>query len=75
MIETLRTRNKELIKLYENDMEKYEKQLLIKRILVEDNCFIKMKLETAYSILRDLGVKEVDLKKVYCELIDSSNLK
>ena len=33
-----------------------------------------MEIEYAYSILRDLGIPENDLKKVYMELIDAKNI-
>ena len=32
-----------------------------------------MEIEYAYAILRDLGIEESDLKKVYMELIDVKN--
>lgn len=38
--------------------------------LNDDECFMKMKLEYAYAILRDLGISEKELKSVYMELID-----
>ena len=53
------------------DNEKYQKKhLIIKEILSDKNCFLKMNIEYAYAILRDLEIKEEDLKEVYCQLID-----
>ena len=46
------------------DNEKYQ---LISEILKEDNCFQCMDMETAYSILMDLQVEDID--KVYIELM------
>lgn len=57
-------------KLIATDKEKY---LLIKNILEDDECFFKMDIETAYSILRDLKVEEKALKVVYAELIKHEN--
>ncbi len=61
MLEQLRNRAKELIN---EDKEKYE---LILNILKEDNCFKLMDMDTAYSILEDLGIQ--DKNKVYLELM------
>ncbi len=44
--------------------------LLIKKILNTDNAFLKMNIETSYSILRDLGIEERDLRRTYLELIE-----
>ena len=70
MLETLRKRNIDLIEKYQNDTESFEKQLLIKKILSDKECFFKMSIETAYAILKDLGIAKDKLKEVYSELID-----
>lgn len=70
MLEILKQKNEKLIELYIEDEDKLSRQLLIKRILSEKNCFLKISVETAYSILRDLNVEESKLKQVYSELID-----
>lgn len=69
MIEKLKCINEKLIKLNKNNDEELKKQLLIKKILEEKDCFLKISIEAAYSILRDLKIPEEDLKKVYIELI------
>lgn len=74
-MDKLITKNNQLIESYKNDKEKLEKQLLIKRLLKEKNCFLKMSIETAYSILKDLGVEENKVREVYLELIDAKNNK
>ena len=75
MLEKIKKLNEQLIEKYKNDLQQLEKQLLIKRILSEKNCFFKMNIETAYSILKDLEVKEDCLKEIYCELIDYKNIE
>lgn len=75
MLNTLKKKNEQLIELYINDEEKLNKQLLIKRILSENNCFLKISIETAYSILNDLQVDKNKIKEVYNELIDYKNLE
>ena len=45
---------------------KYE---LIKKILNEKDCFLKMNIEYAYAILRDLKIPEDQIRNVYLELI------
>ena len=69
MIEKLREIcDKQLV--LNKDKEKY---ILIKKILNDKKCFLKMNIETSYAILRDLGVKEENLKSIYQELIDIKN--
>jgi len=69
MLEKLKKTNDILIKLNDKNEKELKKQLIIKDILEVDNCFLQMTIEYAYSILRDLNIKEEDLKNVYCELI------
>ncbi len=73
MIERLRLLNNKLIELNMNNEENLKKYKLIQKILSDDKCFLKMEIEYAYSILRDLGIAETDLKKIYMELIDIKN--
>ena len=63
------------MKLIEANMGKEEekKYQVIKKILSDDKCFFKMEIEYAYSILRDLGIPEEELKNYYSELIDIKN--
>ena len=56
-----------------NDHKKKEKHLLIKKILDDKQCFLKMDIETSYALLRELNIPENDLKSVYSNLIDPSN--
>ncbi len=48
--------------------EDKEKYMLIKNILEDKNCFLKMEIETAFSILRDLNIEEKHLEDTYNEL-------
>lgn len=51
--------------------EKYkgENKELISNILKFDDAFLNMDIETSYSILRELGVPEKDIEKVFIELV------
>ena len=69
MLLKLKKKNEELILQYANNQRKLEKQLLIKKLLSEKNCFLQMNIETAYSILRDLELPEKSFKKIYLQLI------
>lgn len=73
MIEKLQSINDNLIELNINDAEKLKKHQLIKKILADNKCFFKIEIEYAYSILRDLGIPEENIKNVYAELIDIKN--
>lgn len=62
-----------LIEINSGNEEELKKYQVIKKILSDDKCFFKMDIEYAYSILRDLGIPEEELKKYYSELIDIKN--
>lgn len=68
MLNKLRDINDKLINYYKDNNKEYEKQLKIKNILMDDTCFRNIKIEVAYSILRDLKISEADLKVVYMQL-------
>lgn len=69
MINKLKLINEKLIYKNKNNNMELKKQLLIKEILNEKNCFLKMNIEKAYSVLRDLEIDEKDLKEIYLKLI------
>ena len=69
MLNRLRDINDKLINYYKDNNIECEKQLKIKNILLDDTCFQNIKIEVAYSILRDLKIEEKDLKAVYEQLI------
>lgn len=68
MLEKLRILNKKMIE--KSGSEKY---LVIDKILADDKCFFKMSVEEAYAILRDLGIEDENIRKVYLELVDAKN--
>lgn len=72
MINKLKKINEELIESI-TDQKEREKQLIIKKILKEKNCFFKMDIYAAFLILSDLKIKEEEIKRIYEELIDSKN--
>lgn len=69
MIEDLKKRNMLMMTKYKDNAKELEKYKVIEEILKEEKCFLKMDIEIAYSILRDLGVREENLKDYYCKLI------
>jgi len=69
MIETLRGINERLISYYKDDSVNLKKQKLIKKLLSNDDCFLKMPIETAYCILDDLQIPETYQKQIYMKLI------
>lgn len=72
MLNELRTLNETYIKKASNNNE-LKKQMLIKELLKNDKCFFKISIKDAYSILRDLKIKQDKLKIVYEKLIEESN--
>ena len=69
MLNRLRDINDKLINYYKDNNIECEKQLKIKNMLLDDTCFQNIKIEVAYSILRDLKIEEKYLKAVYEQLI------
>lgn len=49
-----------------NELEKYQ---IINKILEDEECFKKMKTETAYNLLYDLDFSKTEIPKIYNELI------
>jgi len=69
MLDKLRKITEIMINKNKNSKE-LEKYILIQKILNDNNCFPKIDIETAYSILRDLNFEEEELKNIYKELIN-----
>ncbi len=69
MIEKLRIINNKLIQLNRDNIINLKKYYLIHELLKDDDCFKKISIEYAYSVLKDLEVKDKDLENIYCELI------
>lgn len=69
MIEELKIINEKYIEEYKENPHELKKYELIKKILNEKDCFLKMNIEYAYAILRDLNIPEDKIKEVYLELI------
>lgn len=69
MLKNLKEINAKLIGQCSDD-EKRSKQLIIQKILNEDNCFMKMNADVAYALLRELNIDEDMLRETYLELIN-----
>ncbi len=65
MIEKLREINNKILEVAPSNY----KQQLIKKLLQTDDCFFKMNINDAYSILDDLKIPNDKKKEVYLELI------
>lgn len=75
MIKKLQTINNNLITQSNHNPIVQEKYQIIKQILEIPNCFLKMSIEQAYSILRDLKIPESNIKETYLNLINIENNK
>lgn len=71
MIEKFRSINEDILAT-SKDEEILNRHMIIKIILLDDNCFFKMNVEDAYAIMRDLGIPETELKYMYLKLVDIS---
>ena len=72
MIEELKRINERLILENDNNIKEKEKHLIIKKILNKEKAFLKMNIEYAYGILRDLNVPEENIKNIYFQLLDEA---
>lgn len=72
MIEELKKINEKLLLKNDNNIKEKEKHLIIKKILNKEKAFLKMNIEYAYGILRDLNVPEENIKNIYFQLIDEA---
>lgn len=72
MIEELKRINERLILENDNNIKEKEKYLIIKKILNKEKAFLKMNIEYAYGILRDLNVPEENIKNIYFQLLDEA---
>lgn len=70
MIDKIRKLNQQLLQINVSNLKELNKQKLIEKILSEKNCFLKMSIEDAYSILRDLKIPEDQIEDIYSNLID-----
>ena len=73
MMEKYQDINNKLINYYENihDEKSLKKHLIIRDILKNEDCFFKMSIDEAFSILKDLKIANV--KQEYQQLISPSN--
>lgn len=69
MIDTLIEINKNIIIEKQDDKYLIKKHRVIKEILESKDAFNLVPIEIAYSILRDLKIKEEKLEDVYLTLI------
>lgn len=73
MIHELRTLNDIILKKDNISEKTRKKQLLIKDILKDDNCFMNMSIDTAFNILNDLCIPKEKIKETYNKLINFNN--
>ena len=72
MIEELKKINERSLLENDNNIKEKEKYLIIKKILNKEKAFLKMNIEYAYGILRDLNVPEESIKNIYFQLLDEA---
>ena len=75
MINRLRKKNQELMQQYHNEKDDKNEtiQKIINQIISDNDCFFKMTIEQAYTIFRELKVKENNFKNLYIELTKPKN--
>ncbi len=70
MLEQLRTIVKDLMEKKDSNFNKYS---LINDILNNDECFNELDIDTAVSILQDLGYSYEDSIKIYTYMVNIDN--
>ena len=77
MIETLKQKNKNIIDklVFSNKQEELKKHLLISSMLENEQCFLKLDMNTALSILKNLGFNDEEKLNIYKQLTSFEELK
>lgn len=73
MLEKLQKINVSLMEHYKNDEKNLKIQKTISKILETEDCFFKMSIEQAFSILRELKIPKKDFEKIYLLLTMPKN--
>ncbi len=75
MLNKLRKINDLLINKYrtEENFKKLSIQLNIKKLLTQNDCFFKMSIEQAFTVLRELDIKKENFENIYLELTKPKN--
>ena len=72
MLEKLQQLTKNKISNETNTIKK-QKLEIISKIIADDNCFFKMDVDTALSILKDLSFTKNESLEIYKQLLKSEN--
>lgn len=74
MINILRQKNETLIKTLPSvgDSKSLKKQMVIKTLLSNDDCFFKISMEDALNLILSLGYSQIEAFKIYKKLTSSS---
>ena len=77
MIKTLKDKNKKIIDdlVFSNKQEELKKQLLIASMLEDEQCFFKLDMNTALSILTNLGYSNEERLNIYKKLTSFEEFK
>lgn len=75
VLDKLRSLNQKLIEKYhkEKDDKNETIQKIISRLLKDEDCFFKVSIEQAFTILRELNIKKEDFEKIYLQLTKPKN--
>lgn len=71
-LKDIRLINESMIKYLENLGKNPQRNVIIKNILEDDNCFKKMSKEDAYIVLKDIGVSEEKIDSIYLNLVSNN---
>ena len=55
--------------LSDDSMNQLKRLLKVKELMIDDNLFMKVSIETAYGILKDIGVSNENINRTYIELV------
>ena len=74
MINILRQKNENLIKTlsFVGDSTSLKKQMVIKTLLSNDNCFFKMSMEDSLNLILTLDYSQTEAFEIYKKLTSSS---
>lgn len=70
MLNKLREKNQQLLRDYhqKKDYKNETTQKIIEQLLKQDDCFLKMSIEQAFTIFRELNCKRERFEEIYLQV-------
>lgn len=71
-LKDIKLMNESMIKYLESLGKSAQRNIIIKNILDDDECFKKLNKEDAYIILKDIGISNEKIDSIYLNLVSNN---